>query len=276
MKASVIISTLNNPRWLEKVLWGYEAQSYTDFEIVIADDGSEEPTRQLIDRFKAESKLNLIHVWHPRNGYQKCVILNKALQAAASEYLIFTDGDCIPRHDFVERHILNAKQGYYLSGGIVRLPMTTSEKLTQEDVRTGRAFDLRFLIQHGHKSNFLKNLKLELNGIGANVMNALTTRKATWNGCNSSGWKSDLLAVNGFNESMHYGGQDVECGYRLNNRGIKGKQLVYSLAAIHLDHSRGYKTEESIRKNKQIIRETKSSGVDWTPFGIAKTVQAGQ
>ena len=64
MKVTVIISTYNNPTWLEKVLWGYECQSYKNFELIIADDGSGEPTKQLIDRFKKESSLEIIHVWY--------------------------------------------------------------------------------------------------------------------------------------------------------------------------------------------------------------------
>ena len=39
-EVSVIISTYNQPEWLKKVLFGYENQSFRDFEIVIADDGS--------------------------------------------------------------------------------------------------------------------------------------------------------------------------------------------------------------------------------------------
>ena len=271
MQVSVIISTHNNPQWLEKVLWGYEVQSYKFFEILIADDGSTEDTRKLIEQFQAKSKLRIIHIWQPRNGYQKCQILNKALRAANSDYLIFSDGDCIPRHDFVEQHVLHAEPSCFLSGGIVRLPMRTSALLTKDDIQGGRSFSLRYLRRLGHKRHLLKNLKLVLRGGLALTMNRLTPRKPTWNGCNSSGWKKDLLAVNGFNETMEYGGQDVECGCRLVNMGIRPKQMVYSLAAIHLDHTRGYKTETSVQKNRMIIREVKVNKISFTPYGLVKT-----
>lgn len=271
MKVSVIIATYNNPQWLEKVLWGYEFQTHKDFEVIIADDGSDKPTQDLITQYKQKSLLNILHVWHKRNGYQKCQILNKAIAASSCEYLIFTDGDCIPRKDFVQQHIKHAQKGFYLSGGVVRIPMNASERVSHEDIASGRAFDLRFLKKMGHRASFLKNLKLTLQGPWADLMNNITTRRPTWNGGNSSGWKQDLLAVNGFNETMEYGGQDVECGWRLVNSGIRPKQLVYSLAAIHLDHSRSYKTSDSVNRNKILIRETKAKRIKWTNTGIKKT-----
>lgn len=275
MKTSVIISTYNNPKWLEKVLWGYENQTFKDFEVVIADDGSDQPTINLIKEFKEESPLKIVHVWHERNGYQKCKILNKAIASATGTYLIFTDGDCVPRNDFVQEHINHARPGFYLSGGVVRIPRLASEQLTREDIATGRAFNLSFLKSMGLRSSYLKNLKLMLHGRWAEAMNKITTRRPTWNGGNSSGWKADLLAVNGFNETMEYGGQDVECGCRLINNGIKPLQLVYSLAAIHLDHDRGYKTNESVIRNKQIIRETRIQKIKWVDSGFDNSLSLG-
>ena len=96
----------------------------------------------------------------------------------------------------------------------------------------------------------------------------LTTTKATWNGHNSSGWKKDILAVNGFNEGMQSGGQARELGERLMNYGIKGKQIRYSAICIHLDHKRGYATIESISKNKKIRFETRSKRKVWTKSGV--------
>ncbi len=82
MRVSVIISTYNNPTWLEKVIWGYECQTFRDFELIIADDGSREPTKELVERFKQNSSLDIIHVWHSDDGFQKSAILNKAIRAS--------------------------------------------------------------------------------------------------------------------------------------------------------------------------------------------------
>ena len=269
MKVSVVISTYNSPKWLEKVLWGYECQTYPNFELIIADDGSGEETRDLIGRFKEESSLEIIHVWHEDRGFQKSRILNKAIQASTTDYLIFSDGDCIPRKDFVAVHVQTKEPGYFLSGGYFMLPMETSHAIGREDIRCGNAFDVAWLKAHGLPPTY-KTLKLTSTGAFQKLLNFITPTGATWNGHNASGWKKDLLAVNGFNEEMQYGGQDRELGERLMNKGIRGKQIRYSAVCVHLDHKRGYKTSESIQKNKHIRNETKTLKKTWTDSGILK------
>ena len=72
MDVSVIITTYNHPRWLEKVIWGFETQTHQDFEVVIADDGSGEETRSTIARLAEETGLRIRHVWHEDRGFRKC------------------------------------------------------------------------------------------------------------------------------------------------------------------------------------------------------------
>ncbi len=273
MNVSVIFSTYNSPAWLEKVLWGYECQTHGNFEIVIADDGSGEPTRQLIEKFKRESKLKIKHVWQEDDGFQKSRILNKAIEAASGDYLVFSDGDCIPRHDFIAVHVAHAEPGYFLSGGYFMLPMDTSKTITREDVVSGKSFDVKWLRANGLPSTY-KTLKLTTSKFVAAFMTMITPTKATWNGHNSSGWKKDLVAVNGFNEDMQYGGQDRELGERLMNKSIKGKQIRYYAICIHLDHKRGYNTPESINKNRSIRNETRTQKKTWTANGIVKKSSA--
>lgn len=270
MRVSVIISTYNSPEWLKKVLWGYECQTYKNFELIIADDGSGNSTRELIEDYKKESALSILHVWHPDRGFQKSEILNKAIEAAGSEYLIFSDGDCIPRKDFVDVHVEYARPGYFLSGGYFMLPMETSKIISKDNIISGEAFRAGWLKQNGLESTY-KILKLTSKGKLEKILNLVTPTKATWNGHNSSGWKKDIVAINGFNEEMQYGGQDRELGERLVNKGIRGRQIRYSAVCIHLDHKRGYKTEDSILKNKKIRHETKSSKRTWTEHGIVKS-----
>ncbi|WP_418696878.1 glycosyltransferase [Bacteroides sp.] len=186
----IIISTYNNPAWLEKVLWGYLYQTHPADEIVIADDGSKEDTRLLIESFK--SKLPIKHVWHEDNGFQKSRILNSALIASQSDYLIFTDQDCIPRKDFIATHLEYAEKGYFLSGGYFKLPMSISLMLKPEDIKNENAFSISWLKKQHMKYNF-KCTKLIRNKFFTNLMNVITTAKATWNGCNASaGGKTSL------------------------------------------------------------------------------------
>ena len=266
---SIIISTYNSEDWLQLVLYGYNYQTINNFEIVIADDGSKEPTKILIDKFKEIAKYPIKHVWHKDNGFQKSQILNKAIIACDGAYIIMSDGDCIPRKDFVEIHDKNKEEGSFLSGGYFMLPMSISKIITKNNVENGNCFNLKWLKTQGLPSSF-KNNKLNSKGLKTKVLNATTPTKATWNGHNASGWKKDILAVNGFDERMQYGGQDRELGERLINLGIKSKQIRYSAIVVHLDHPRGYKTKESIDKNLKIREITRNDNVVKTPFGIKK------
>ncbi len=266
---SVIISTYNQPIWLEKVLWSYEAQIFRNFEVVIADDGSNDTTRQLIDRVKKEVNYPIQHIWHEDNGFQKSQILNKAILACNSDYILMSDGDCIARNDYVTVHIDNKEAGYFLSGGYFMLPISISDMISKEDILSQRCFDVKWLKNNGLKPSF-KNNKLSAKGFKSNFLNAITPTTPSWNGHNASGWKADILKVNGFDERMQYGGQDRELGERLVNLGVKSKQIRYSAICLHLDHPRGYKNQESIDKNLAIRATTKNEKRIWTDFGIKK------
>lgn len=263
----VVISTYNNPEWLEKTLWSYLFQTRRPDEIIIADDGSDHHTRELIDSFR--DRLPIKHVWHEDNGFRKSQILNKALVAAVSDYLIFTDQDCVARPDFVEVHARSARPGYFVSGGYFKLPLDLSKDIAYEDVESTRAFSLSWLRSHGLKLNW-KCTKLLRSGAFASLMNNITPARSSWNGCNSSGWREDMLRVNGYNEDMQYGGQDREFGERLVNLGIRSIQKRYSAIVLHLDHKRPYRTRESIEKNRAIRRHTCEARIIRTPHGIEK------
>jgi glycosyltransferase involved in cell wall biosynthesis len=266
---SIIISTYNAEAWLEKVLWSYEGQTFKNFEVLIADDGSTQLTFNMITKMQKLVSFPIKHVWHKDNGFQKCVILNKAIQQCDANYILMSDGDCIARKDFVEVHINYREKNYFLSGGYFKLPMSISKLITKKDIINTQCFNLKWLLAHGLKSSF-KNNKLTARGWKQNVLNALTPSNASWNGHNSSGWKSDILAVNGFDERMQYGGEDRELGERLMNKGIKSKQIRYSAICLHLDHERGYVKPEMIEENKKIRRQTKIDKATTTAFGINK------
>ena len=110
--------------------------------MVIVDDGSRQETFDLIEKLKKEVFYPIIHVWHEDNGFQKSQILNKAIQACTTDYIMMSDGDCIPRPDFVEQHIKFREEGYFLSGGYHKLPFKLSQNITEEDIYSGKCFDV--------------------------------------------------------------------------------------------------------------------------------------
>lgn len=268
MRCSVIITTYNAPQWLEKVFWGYLYQDEPDFELVIADDGSGPETKALIDRYKNRFKHPIRHIWHEDVGFRKTRILNHAIVASQSDYLIFTDGDCIPRDDFVSQHLALAKPGYYLSAATFRLPLTLSQAISKEDVAKGRVFDTKWLRKNKLNRPFkMWRVGLRSAWFGA-LIDTIIPTKPTWNGANSSGWKQDLIAANGFDHTMAYGGLDVEMGYRLLNHHIKPRRVRNRIICVHLDHARGYVSEESWAYNQSRIKRTREENVLTADEGI--------
>jgi glycosyltransferase involved in cell wall biosynthesis len=270
MNISIIISTYNSKKWLEKVLWGYNYQTINNFEVVIADDGSKKDTEDLIDNFRKTANYPITHVWHEDNGFQKSQILNKAILMCKTEYIIMSDGDCIPRKNFVEIHETNKEKGHFLSGGYFMLPMNISEKINESHIKNQDCFNIEWLKKNGLKKSF-KNNKLSSFNNKAKFLNWITPTKPTWNGHNASGWKVDILKINGFDERMQYGGQDRELGERLVNIGIKPKQIRYNAIVVHLDHPRGYANKESWSINNNIRKNTRENKVQKTLFGIEKS-----
>jgi glycosyltransferase involved in cell wall biosynthesis len=273
MFASVIFTTYNHPKWLEKTLWGFAMQSFRDFEIIVADDGSGQETRDVIESLKPQIDIPIQHIWQEDEGFQKCRILNKAIVASQGEYLIFTDGDCIPHPDFVKNHVELARENTLLSGGYFKLPLEVSRAITRQDILDGKCTRPGWLLKQG-VSFTPKIAKLFSHPIIGAILDALTITRATWNGHSSSTWKKHILATNGFDERMQYGGQDREFGERLMNMGIKARQVRYRCSCVHLDHGRGYAHPESIARNRSIRQHTHANKITRTDYGIDTSQQA--
>ena len=273
MHLSVIVTTYNSPDWLEKVLWGFEAQTHRAFELLVADDGSDDRTRERIEAIRPRLGYPLQHVWHPKQGFRKCTILNAAIARAAHPYCVFTDGDCIPRRDLLAVHVAEARPGRFLSGGYLKLPMATSEAITPDDIRAGHATDPAWLRAHG--TPWSRRLqRLAWGPRVAGWLDRLTPTGATFNGHNSSAWRADLVRVNGFDERLEWGGLDRELGERLTNAGVRGRQIRHRALVVHLDHGRGYKRPEAIARNRAIRDEVAAKRLAWTATGLDRHLSA--
>lgn len=259
--AAVIIATYEWPRALELVLWGYAGQTVRPTRVYVADDGSGPETRALVERLRDETGLDLVHVWHEDRGFRKSEILNRAIARAREAYLIFTDGDCIPRDDFVATHLRHAAWRRFLVGMTVRLPPDITAALTVEDVRAGHATDLAWLRQRGFRPG-RHALRFSRRMWWNTLLDTVTPTPPRWRGGNSSTWREHLLAVNGFDMAMGYGGQDAEVGDRLENLGIRPKRLRFRTCTVHLHHERPWRDPDMMRRNRdhrlQIRRGTET------------------
>lgn len=272
MKLTVIITTYNSEEWLKKVLLGYSVQTEQEFQIIIADDGSTNKTKELIQSFHSKFKHPILHVWHEDNGFQKCTILNKAISKTQTDYILFTDGDCIPRKDFIYQHLKYKQKNYLLSGGYFKLPLSTSKFISEKDILNNNCFNPIWLARNGVNKNFklTKLIKFELFN---SFMNWITPTKKTFNGHNTSCFKEDLIRVNGFNEDMKYGGLDREIGERMFNAGILAKQIRYSAICLHLDHERNYYSLDEWNKNLKTRKYNVKNKIIKTKNGLDKYLQ---
>lgn len=265
---SVIVATYNQEAWLEKVLHGYLHQRFRDFELVIADDGSGPATRELIARYQDRFAHPIQHVWHADDGFRKTRILNRAILAARAGYLVFTDGDCIPRADFLQVQHALRRPGRFLSGSCVRLPMATSLAIGLDDIASGRCFAPDWLRANGLPAKQLSR-RLTAGGAVARLLDLLSPAGAEFYGNNASCWKDDALRVNGFDERMRYGGLDWEFGDRLKHAGIKPLRARYRAIVVHLEHGRSYADPALIAANKAIWDAAVAAKAAWTEHGLS-------
>lgn len=234
-------------------------QTDADFELVIADDGSEAETAAVISEAREEFGLRLLHVWHEDRGFRKSEILNRAIIAASGDYLIFTDGDCVPRNDLVEVHRAFARHERYVAGGYIKLPAEVSAQVTPDDVTTGRVTNLHWLRAQGFHPG-RRALRLARSRLLSYVMDRITPTAADFQGNNSSAWRVSLFKVNGFDSEMGYGGLDQALGYRLKNAGVRGIQARYHAVTMHLYHERPYRNAAVVQRNREIKSRIRRTG----------------
>jgi glycosyltransferase involved in cell wall biosynthesis len=273
VSTEVIVTTYNNPTALHLALLGLEGQSTQDFRVCVADDGSGPATRELIERWRDRIGADRFrHVWHPDNGFAKNEILNKAIASSNADYLVFIDGDCIASPAYIQRHFDLRRPSQFVSGSLIRMPLDVNKLLTDDLITSRTIFQINWLKAHGcvtRLGTWLKTASLPL--ALANVLELISPVKKVWNGCNSAGWRADLLKVNGFDEAMKYGAEDVEMGVRLNNAGIQGRHNRYTAPLLHIEHARGYADPVVAAANKRYMKSVRRSGRAWTAQGIVKS-----
>jgi glycosyltransferase involved in cell wall biosynthesis len=248
---AVILTAYRQPRWLRKSLWGYASQTFRDFELLVADDGSGEETARVLEEIGSQTDLSLRHVWQEDRGFRKCRVLNRAILATDAEYLVFSDGDCIPRDDFVATHVRLADRKRFLGGGALRLPRSAAERISREDIESGRAFRLGWLVRRGWNPGH-RVLRLTRRRWLAVLLDGITPSRSVFNGGNGSVWREAALAVNGFDEEMGYGGQDHAFGDRLEHLGLRCRQVRHQAVIVHLEHERPYGTQEAKDRSYRI------------------------
>ena len=243
---SIVVSTYNRPDTLTRVIAALASQSVPPCEVLVADDGSGPPTRDCIATWMSQTGFPLRHLWQPNDGFRKTILLNQAVSDATGDYLVFTDGDCVPHPRFVEDHQALAERGFWVQGRrcFVRERWVPSF----DPART----PLLLWALLGRLTGVPKAFRFPWA-----VVRRDTAQRGII-GCNLAAWRDDLIAVNGFDEAYTgWGvGEDSDLGTRLYHLGRRRK-FVYGRAIVyHLDHPAAPRShlQESLARLDDTIR----------------------
>lgn len=268
-KASVIISFYARIDYLRLLFAGFERQTFKDFEVIIADDGSREDVTLEIERLSRDASFPVVHLWHEDKGFRKNKILNRAIEASGSDYLIFVDGDCVPHRKFVEEHFVNRQERVCLAGRRVNLSERVTKMLSYESVRNGfLERRLPLLILDGI---FGKSFDVEKGFYfqSPSIRNFFNRKKRGIVGCNFSLHRNDFLSINGFDERYEKPsiGEDSDVQYRLELQGVGIKSVNHMAVQYHLYHVLQVRPQE----NLELFSKIKEAKLSFTPFGIVKS-----
>jgi glycosyltransferase involved in cell wall biosynthesis len=267
LRLSVIVTTYNNPRALAMVLAGLARQTVQDFEVLIADDGSGADTKAVIDDFARGAPMHVEHVWHPDQGFRKCTILNKAIQAARGTYLIFFDGDCVPPSYNLAAHVHAAQPSRYLAGGAVLLSERLTQRFTVESVVRG---DLERIGLWWAQIDKPRRLIVNRLPIIRFLLDRNVRRPPGWRGGNSSTFAEHVHRVGGFDERFTYGLEDADFGHRLEVAGVIGYSLRYTAPVFHLAHDHPYVRADELAANRALYDANRAARMTMTPYGLSR------
>ena len=264
---AILIATYNWPQALQQTLMSVANQTIQPNEVLIADDGSDERTANLIQQFKEQHPtLNIIHVWHEDNGFRLAAIRNKAIRMAQSDYIIQIDGDIILDKNFIADHLSIKAIGYFVTGSRLLL----GKKITDELLESEK---INFSSLRWKGKNFFNTLRIPL--FTRLLQNTYKTKGKHLDyvkGCNMAFWKSDLYLVNGYDESFNgWGREDTDICIRLIHAGVKKKFIKFGGVQYHLHHALA--SRDQLDANDALIEQLKLNQISFCKQGLVKSEQ---
>lgn len=271
-RTSVIVTTYNQVRYLEMVILCLRAQTETDFEVIVADDGSTEETAIRIASLGKACPFRIKHFWQPDRGFRPGEARNGAFLLAESDWIVFLDGDMLPHRRFVASHVAAAGRDRVLFGGRVKLNWDFSERLAPENLK--EPIDLLYRRHYRHCREPRYDTFHE--SLGDRVSGALLQRFAGFylplldpaltfcrlcvkTGCNFSVSRSSFERANGFDRRfVGLSGEDGELFLRFLNAGLKPHSVLFSAVAYHLWHAENWQRRGAERaRAKTLETETR-------------------
>ncbi|MCI0653003.1 MAG: glycosyltransferase family 2 protein [Methylococcaceae bacterium] len=252
---SVIVTTYNRPDALRACLDALSAQTDPDFEILIADDGSGESTRETILLYNTENTpaKAVNHVYHVDRGFRAATIRNKAVARSRGDYIVFMDGDCVVFPDFIAMHRKLAEPGYFVPGNRILLSREYTGEVLNKGIRLYRKsffFFLRlFLTRKINRCTSLVRLPL---GFMRRLHKTQWQKAKT---CNLGMWRDDITRVNGFDETYQgWGYEDSDLVIRLIHAGVHRKTGRHAVPVLHLWHPENDRSQEPFNLQRFLVR----------------------
>ena len=182
---SIIMPVYNTGNILNKTVESIINQTFTDFELIIIDDGSKEETARLCDTFSAQ--VSRIKVIHKENG-GTCAARNLGIDIAKGEYITFCDHDDVYDARILEKEIKLIKQqdDKYEMAIVGAIHISDDGK----KLKYGKSVSL------ANKQDIEKStVKILKSGILGTVWNVL--------------YRNELIGKTRFNENLRKGHEDI-------------------------------------------------------------------
>lgn len=231
---SVIVTTYNWPLALDRVLAHLLVQHVANMEIIVADDGSGPLTKVVIESWRRQTSVPIIHVWQEDKGFRAAKIRNKAVAQCQFDYLLFIDGDCLTLPNFICRHIGLQEKSHFVAGNRVLM----SKKYTETVLNSNILLNNKLIPWIWNRC--LRRCNRFLPVVALPLGRLRNTQGMRWHGvktCNLGVWREDFMQVNGFNEAYEgWGLEDSDLAIRLIKAGIKHKSGKFSAPVIHCYH----------------------------------------
>jgi len=234
-RIAVVVATYNWPAALDRVLAALADQTYRAFEVIVADDGSGPDTADLAQRWTERAPFAVRHVWQEDEGFRAAAIRNRAVAATEAEYILFLDGDCVVRPDFLAGHAALASQGHFVAGNRVLLSREFSDRILEQQLDVWTWSNRRWISERlsGGLTRWLPLLRLSPGAWRDRAPRAWEGAKT----CNLAIWREDFLAVNGLDERYTgWGYEDSDLVIRLIRNGVRRRDGRLGTTVLHLWH----------------------------------------
>lgn len=233
-KFSVIVSVYNRLNYLKNALISIQNQSVVPSEVIVTDDGSQEPIEAFLKELAGNFSFSIKLVRQQDRGFRLARCKNNGIRIASNDFLVFWDQDVIGTKNYLQVYRHYQKPGRFLVSYPVRLTPEQTQQLTETDIRSGR---FNHLLKKEQIAKIHRQYRKDRFYYWYRKLFAHKDTRPKLRGGVFGIFKEDLLRVNGFDEKYQgWGNEDDDLGRRLYASGVTGLNPFYDEFPLHLYH----------------------------------------